>query len=188
MARTVFAKIERSAVRQVVAVHGRYDQILPAEIAHRIGDANRFQPVDDSLRVAGLHVAEAAAARARVAEDHDRRRARSPALGKIRTVGFFANRVERKAVDFRLYAFVLLAVGQFHFQPFRFRNAFGPSVDEVDLDCHYAACDKKEISNILDSAASTIGFASSIETGRFASRERLVMPRSVSPQGLMSVS
>ena len=55
---------QRAAVGEIVAIDRGKHEILPAQIAHRFGDAHRLQPIDLTARVAGLHVAEAAAARA----------------------------------------------------------------------------------------------------------------------------
>ena len=108
-----------AAVGQIVAIDGRNHEILPAEVAHGFGDADRLEPIDLAARVAGLHVAEAAAARAGIAQDHDRRGAGAPALGHVRTGRFFADRVERNAVDLGLHAFVVVAVRQRDAQPIR---------------------------------------------------------------------
>ncbi len=37
---------QRAAVGEIVAVDGGQHEILPAEVAHRFGDANRFEPID----------------------------------------------------------------------------------------------------------------------------------------------
>src|SRR5207249_4186180 len=50
--------------------------------------------IDDS-RTTRLHRAEAARARAGVAQDHECRCARAPALGHVRAVGLLTDRVER---------------------------------------------------------------------------------------------
>ena len=51
------------------------------------------------LRLAGVDVAVAARARARVAEDLERRRAAPPALGDVRAARLLADRVQAGAVD-----------------------------------------------------------------------------------------
>jgi hypothetical protein len=58
-----------------------------------------------------------AAAGARVAEDHDGRRARAPALADIGAHGFLADGVEVELLDVALEAFVVFAMGEFDFEP-----------------------------------------------------------------------
>ena len=95
--RTVLRENRRAAVGEVVAVDRGEHEIFPAEVAHGFGDAQRFEPVDFAAWAPRLDVAEPAAARARVAQDHDRRRAGAPALADVRTHRFLADRVQLAA-------------------------------------------------------------------------------------------
>jgi hypothetical protein len=91
----------RAAVGEIVAVDRRQHEILPPEVAHGFGHALRLEPIDFSARAARLDVAEVAAARARVAEDHDRRRARAPAFADVRAHRFLANGVQVERLHLR---------------------------------------------------------------------------------------
>ena len=89
----------RAAVGEVVAVDRGQHEVLPAELGDGFGDALGLEPIDFALRAAGLDVAEAAAARARVAEDHDRRGAGAPALADVRAHRLLADRVQVERLD-----------------------------------------------------------------------------------------
>ena len=106
--RIVSAKIRDAAVGQVVAGDAGDDDVLQAEGADRLGDATRLVVVEPG-GPAGLHGAEAAGARARVAEDHDRRRALVPALADVRAAGLLADGVEVQAAEQALEVVVVLA-------------------------------------------------------------------------------
>src|SRR5207244_8172099 len=68
---------------------------------------------------AGLHVAEPAAARAGVAEDHERRRAALPALADVGAGGLLADRVQALGADQRGDGSVALAARGRDLQPAR---------------------------------------------------------------------
>ena len=110
---------QRASVGKVVAIHRREDEILPTQIADGFGDAQRLEPIDVASWITGFDVAKAAAARAKIAQNHDRCGARAPALGHVRTGGFFTNGVKREAIDLSLDAFVLFADRQRDPQPVR---------------------------------------------------------------------
>ena len=78
-------------------------------------------------RLAGLHVAEAAAASADVAEDHERGGAALPALADVGAVGLLADRVEVVLLDRLLQAAVGRPAGRRDLEPGRLAGA------EVDL-------------------------------------------------------
>ena len=84
---------QRAAVREIVAVDRGQHEIAPAQLTHRLGDAHRLEPIDDAMRAAGLHVAEAASARADVSEDHDRRGTDAPTLREVWARRFLADGV-----------------------------------------------------------------------------------------------
>src|SRR4051794_12999214 len=73
----------RAVVGEVVAVDARDDRVAKAHQRHRASDARGLERVVPG-RLAGLDVAEAAAARAGVAEDHERRGPPLPALADVR--------------------------------------------------------------------------------------------------------
>ena len=70
-------------------------------LLHLVGDPQRLQRVVPG-RHARLHVAEAAAAGADVAEDHEGRRAALPALADVGAVGLLADGVQVVGADRRL--------------------------------------------------------------------------------------
>ena len=132
-----------AAVGEIVAVDGRHDEILPAQIAHGFGHAQRFEPVDLSARITGLDVAETAAARAEIAQDHDRRRSRAPAFRHIRTGRLFADRMQRERIDPRLDALVLRPARQRNPQPRRLAASLARAVDDEDrhqINLDHATC------------------------------------------------
>ena len=73
--------------------------MLQAHLRRRLRQAQRLERVGSVLRLARVHVAIAARARARVAEDLERRGALAPALGDVRAARLLAHRVEARAVD-----------------------------------------------------------------------------------------
>jgi hypothetical protein len=98
--------VVRALVRELVAVHARDDRIAERELLHGVRD---LRGLEDIQRRGGhlelgarLHVAEAAAARARVAHDHERRLALRPALSAIRTTRLLAHGVEAVRLEERL--------------------------------------------------------------------------------------
>src|SRR5205085_11069983 len=111
------------AVREVVAVHHREDHVLQGELRDRRGDPARLVAVDHALGIARLYVAEAAAARADLAEDHEGRRAAAPALRDVRAARLFADRVQPRGVNGVAGLGESLAAGQRHLQPAGLRPA-----------------------------------------------------------------
>ena len=91
-------QMPRAVVGQVVAVDARDDRVAQAHPRDRARDARGLERVVPR-RLAGLDVAEAAAARARVAEDHERRGAALPALADVRARGLLADRVQVLVAD-----------------------------------------------------------------------------------------
>src|SRR5687768_13015225 len=83
----------RAAIAQIVAVHTRYYDIRQTQKTYCFCQMPRLLEVR-SQRPAVGDVAERAAARADVAEDHEGGRALAEALGDVRTRGFLANRVQ----------------------------------------------------------------------------------------------
>ena len=95
--RTVLATCDGAAVEQVVAVDHRHDDVLERHAREGPRDVLGLAHVDRAARVARRHRAEAAAARARVAEEHDGRRALAPALADVRAARLLADRVKVEA-------------------------------------------------------------------------------------------
>ena len=119
----------RPVVGQVVAVDRGDDGVAQPHRLHLVGDAQRLQRVVPG-RLAGLHVAEAAAPGADVAEDHEGRRAALPALADVRAVGLLADGVEVVGADLLLQPPVVRPARRRHLQPRRLAGAAegdGPS-------------------------------------------------------------
>src|SRR5689334_13696320 len=108
----------RAVVGQVVAVHAGDDRVAQAHARDRARDARGLQRVVPG-RLAGLDVAEAAAAGARVAEDHERRRAALPALAHVRARGLLADRVQRLGLDHPVQLAVLRPARERDLEPRR---------------------------------------------------------------------
>jgi hypothetical protein len=86
--------VARSPVQQVIAIdHGHHD-VLERHSTESLGHVFGFPDIDGPSRLPCPYGAEPAPARARIAEEHDRRYALAPALADIRAVGFFADGVE----------------------------------------------------------------------------------------------
>ena len=83
----------RAEVGQVVAVDAGDHRVAQPHPLDRLGDAQRLERIVEG-RLAGLDVAEAAAAGAGVAEDHERRRAALPAVADVRAGGLLADGVQ----------------------------------------------------------------------------------------------
>ncbi len=82
-----------AAVSEVVAVDRGDDDMLQAQLCDRFGDILRLVRIERAGH-AGLHVAEGAGARARVAHDHEGRVLLLPALADIGAAGLLADRDE----------------------------------------------------------------------------------------------
>jgi len=102
---------------QVIAVDARDDRVPQAHPRDRTGHAQRLQRVVER-RLAGLDVAEPAAARAGVAEDHERRGAALPAVADVRAGGLLADRVQPLALDHPAQLAVARAAGRRALEPF----------------------------------------------------------------------
>src|SRR5581483_3238714 len=87
------------AIGDVVTVDRGDDDVLQLHLRRRLGDTKRLEGVRRRVRLAGVDVAVPARARARVAEDLERRGAAAPALGDVGAARLFADRVQREAVD-----------------------------------------------------------------------------------------
>ena len=88
------ADVLGAAVEEVVAVDHRHDDVLELEPRDGARDVLGLAHVDGAARIAGGDRAEAAAARAHVAEEHHRRGALAPALADVGAARLFADRVE----------------------------------------------------------------------------------------------
>ena len=118
--RTVLAKMAAppsARSSRSTAVRTRYAQPKSRTAsATRLGSSQSTSPP----RAAGLHVAEIARARARVAQDHNRRGSRAPALADVRAHGFLADGVQVEIFHVALEPFVVFAVREFDFEPVGF--------------------------------------------------------------------
>src|SRR5829696_1830636 len=122
----------RAQVREVVAVDAGDDRVAQLHLLDLLRDAKRLERVV-VRRLAGLDVAEAAAPRARVTQDHESRGARLPALADVRAGRLLADRVQRGAVDLRLQLQVLGRSRRLDLEPRRLALAVGPHVVAHDL-------------------------------------------------------
>jgi hypothetical protein len=86
--------VSRAAVRQVVAVDARDDDVRQPHALGRRGDLAGLQRVERLAALAARDRAVAAGARARVAHDLERGRAAAPALADVRAAGLLAHGVQ----------------------------------------------------------------------------------------------
>ena len=127
-----------AVVGQVVAVDARHHRMAQAHLRHRAGDAQRLERVVEG-RLAGLDVAEAAAARAGVAEDHEGRRAALPAVADVRAGGLLADRVQALVADHPVELPVALAARRRDLEPARLAAAEGQRLRPEHLEHVHAA-------------------------------------------------
>jgi hypothetical protein len=183
--RTVLAKIGGAAVGEVVAVDGGEHEIRPAQIAHGFGDALGFEPVDFAARAARLDVAEVAAARARVAEDHDRGGAGAPALADVRAHRLLADRVQVEGFHVALEPLVVFAVRQPHFEP-GWLGLTRLRLGQID---HAATVSRSNATpKRVPKSSSNAREASAKPTSRPVSCESDVTPRPARPHGAIKRS
>ena len=109
-----------------------------AHARDRARDARRLERVVPG-RLAGLDVAEAAAARAGVAEDHERGGAALPALADVRAGGLLADGVQVLRADQLGQLAVALAAGRGHLEPRRLALAQRPHVGAEHAEHVHAA-------------------------------------------------
>ena len=117
----------RPVVGEVVAVDAGDDRVPESHLGHRArhpGGLERIVPG----RLAGLDVAEPAAARAGVAEDHERGRAPLPALADVRARRLLADRVQVLLLDEALQLPVARAAGRRDLEPRRLAAPVGLDV------------------------------------------------------------
>src|SRR5438034_5775630 len=86
-------------VRQVVAVDRGDDDVLQVHLRRGRSEPERLERVRRPVGLARVHVAVAAGAGARIAEDLERRGPAAPTLGDVRAARLLADRVEARAVD-----------------------------------------------------------------------------------------
>ena len=91
--------VARAAIGDVVAVDRRDDDVLELHLRRDLCEPKRLERIGRRFGFARVHVAVAAGARARVAEDLERRGPSSPALGDVRAPRLLADRVQARAVD-----------------------------------------------------------------------------------------
>ena len=113
-------------VGHVVAVDRGDDDVLQPHLLRGLREPQRLERVDGLARLAGVDVAVAAGARAGLAEDLERRRAASPALGDVRAARLLADRVQPRAVDQLLHVEVAAVLRRrAHLHPLGAARAFG---------------------------------------------------------------
>src|SRR3954447_18177549 len=122
-----------AVVGEVVAVDARDDGVAQPHLRHRPRHAGRLERVVPR-RLAGLDVAEAAAARARVAEDHERGGAAVPAVADVRTRRLLADGVQVLVADEAVELAVARAARRLHLEPWRLAVAEGQDVRAKDLE------------------------------------------------------
>src|SRR5262249_39692658 len=125
-------------VGQVVAIHARDDRVAQAHAGDAARHARRLERVVPR-RLARLDVAEAAAARAGVAEDHERRGATLPALARVRAGPLPADRVQSLGLDPRAQLAVARASGGGDLEPARLALAQRPDLAAEHLQHVHAA-------------------------------------------------
>ena len=87
------------AVRHVVAVDRRDDHVLQLHLRGSVRQPQRLERIGRVLGPPGMDVAIATRTGAGVAEDLERRRAATPALGLVGTAGLLTDRVELLPMD-----------------------------------------------------------------------------------------
>src|SRR5687767_15629333 len=87
-----------TAISEIVARHGRDDDVLQAHPTRGFRDALRLIGFE-SKRFRRAHGAKSASARASVARDHESRGAFAPTLPVVRTLRALANGVQPQAVQ-----------------------------------------------------------------------------------------
>ena len=92
--RMVSAKMPDAAVRQIVAIDRRDDDVVRGPASRTASATRRGSSRSSVGRLAVRHGAVAAGARADVAEDHERGRAVVPALADVRAVRLLADGVQ----------------------------------------------------------------------------------------------
>ena len=88
-------------------------------LVHRLADAPRLVPVDVAVGLPRRHGAEPAAARAQVAQDHDRRGAARPAVPEVGAARFLAHRDQSLLAQQRLRLGVLAGARELDLEPVR---------------------------------------------------------------------
>ena len=121
----------RGAEVVVVAVHAGDDGVLEAELRDGVGDAAGLRMVDGFGLALG-HGAEAAAARAEVAEHHEGGRLLIPALADVGAVGALADGVEVELAGQLLEVVEGLAHGRARLEPLGLGDGLARA--EVNLD------------------------------------------------------
>ena len=119
-------EVAGTSVVDVVAIDRGDDDVLEAHLRSSLREAQRLERIGRVLGLAGVDVAVAAGARARVAEDLERRGALAPALGDVRAARLLADGVQARAVD-QLLDVEVAAVGarRAHLHPLGAARAVG---------------------------------------------------------------
>ena len=86
--------MRRATVGEVVAIDRRDDHVRELHLRRRLRQPERLERIGRAVRLARVHVAVPARARARVAEDLERRRPAPPALSDVRAARLLADRDE----------------------------------------------------------------------------------------------
>ena len=109
--------VRRAPVEEVVAIDHREDDVLKPQLGDGPRHVLGLAPVDRAARVARGHGAEAAAAGADVAEEHQRGGPLGPALADVGAARLLADRVEVERAEGLLEVRVGLAAGGAHLEP-----------------------------------------------------------------------
>ena len=126
-----------AAVGKLVAVDAGDHHVLQLHERQALRHAARFVGVEDR-RTPGLHVAEAARARARVTEDHDGGSAAAPAFAHVRAACFLADGVQPMLVDDALQALVARTARHTRAQPVRLATDGAVLRRSLDVVQHHA--------------------------------------------------
>ena len=111
-----------TTVLEIIAVYTGDDAVFHTHQLNAACNACRFEGIH-GIGATGGHVAEAAAARTHVAEDHESGRTCAPAFAHVGAVATLANGVQLVLADDAGHLPVVLADGQFHPQPIGFAHA-----------------------------------------------------------------
>ena len=112
----------RAAIRHVIAVDRRHDDVREVEGRDGVRDARRFSRVD-GVRASMANRAVSARARADVAEDHERRRPVRPAFADVGAARLLADRMKVQVAHQALEPEIGRRTWRFHLEPLGFGRA-----------------------------------------------------------------
>src|SRR5262249_48075088 len=106
-----------TAVEEIIAIDHCEDDVLQVELRKSARHVFGLAYLDRPARISRRNCAKATAARARVAQEHDRCRAFSPTLSDVWTARFFANRMKIELAKRFFEMGEALAAGRADLQP-----------------------------------------------------------------------